>query len=91
MIVSLTHEHDLDGLGSQAIIRRYFNLSSENRINEIIYYFADYTDFVKIINTIFSTESIPSHLIISDIGFNDSFKEIFSISNLKDSSISPLR
>ncbi len=78
MIVSLTHEHDLDGLGSQAIIRRYFNLSSENRNNEIIYYFADYTDFVEKINTILNTESIPSHLIISDMGFNESFKEIFS-------------
>lgn len=85
MIVSLTHEHDLDGLGSQAIIRRYFNLSPENRNNEIIYYFADYTDFVKKINTILSTESIPSHLIISDIGFNDSFKEIFS--NFKEAGI----
>jgi oligoribonuclease NrnB/cAMP/cGMP phosphodiesterase (DHH superfamily) len=79
MIVSLTHEHDLDGLGSQAIIQRYFNLSSETDANKIIYYFADYTDFVEKINTILSTESIPSHLIISDIGFNDSFKEIFSI------------
>lgn len=79
MIVSLTHEHDLDGLGSQAIIRRYFNLSSENRNNEIIYYFADYTDFVDKINVIFSTESVPSQLIISDIGFNDSFKNIFSV------------
>jgi len=79
MIVSLTHEHDLDGLGSQAIIRRYFNLSSENHDDEIIYYFADYTDFVEKINAILSTEPFPSHLIISDIGFNDSFKEIFSI------------
>ncbi len=79
MIVSLTHEHDLDGLGSQAIIRRHFNLSSENHDDEIIYYFADYTDFVEKINAILSTEPFPSHLIISDIGFNDSFKEIFSI------------
>jgi len=78
MIVSLTHEHDLDGLGSQAIIRRYFNLSSENRNNEIIYYFADYTDFVEKINAILSTESIPSQLIITDMGFNDLFNEVFS-------------
>jgi oligoribonuclease NrnB/cAMP/cGMP phosphodiesterase (DHH superfamily) len=79
MIVSLTHEHDLDGLGSQAIIRRYFNLSSENRNNEITYYFADYTNFVEKINTILSTEPFPSQLIISDIGFNESFKDIFSV------------
>ena len=78
MIVSLTHEHDLDGLGSQAIIRRYFNLTSENRNNEIIYYFADYTDFVEKINAILSTESIPSQLIITDMGFNDLFNEVFS-------------
>ncbi|MFX0049019.1 MAG: DHH family phosphoesterase, partial [Candidatus Hermodarchaeota archaeon] len=74
----MTHEHDLDGLGSQAIIQRYFNLSSEDRNKEIIYYFADYTDFVEKINKILSKEPIPSHLIISDIGFNDSFKETFS-------------
>ncbi len=79
MIVSLTHEHDLDGLGSQAIIRRYFNLSSENRNNEITYFFADYTNFVEKINTILSTEPFPSQLIISDIGFNESFKDIFSV------------
>ena len=78
MIISLTHEHDLDGLGSQAIIRRYFNLNSKDRNKELIYYFADYTDFVEKIKSILSTGSIPSHLIISDIGFNDSFKEIFS-------------
>jgi len=79
MIVSLTHEHDLDGLGSQAIIRRYFNLSSENRNNEIKYYFADYTNFVEKINKALSTEPFPSQLIISDIGFNESFKDIFSV------------
>ena len=44
MIVSLTHEHDLDGLGSQAIIQRYFNLKTEISGKDIIYYFADYTD-----------------------------------------------
>jgi len=79
MIVSLSHEHDLDGLGSQAIIQRYFTLSSENHNSKMVYYFADYTDFVKKIKTILSTEPIPSRLIISDIGFNESFKEIFTI------------
>lgn len=79
MIVSLTHEHDLDGLGSQAIIQRYFSLRTEISDKDIIYYFADYTDFVEKINLILGTKSIPSHLIISDIGFNDSFKEIFTL------------
>lgn len=75
MIVSLTHEHDLDGLGSQAIIRRYFNLNSET----MTYYFADYTNFVEKINNALSTEPFPSQLIISDIGFNESFKDILSV------------
>lgn len=77
MIVSLTHEHDLDGLGSQAIIQRYFNLKFKIQNNEISYFFADYTNFVEKIRRILSTEPIPSQLIISDLGFNDSFKEIF--------------
>ena len=77
MIVSLTHEHDLDGLGSQAIIQRHFRLSSDFPYDEVSYYFADYTNFVEKINIILSTESVPSQLIISDLGFNDSFKEIF--------------
>jgi oligoribonuclease NrnB/cAMP/cGMP phosphodiesterase (DHH superfamily) len=79
MIVSLTHEHDLDGLGSQAIIQRHFNLNSDSLNGEISYFFADYTNFVEKIKTILSVESIPSELIISDLGFNDSFKEVFPI------------
>ena len=77
MIVSLTHGHDLDGLGSQAIISRYLNLSSGINANEITYYFADYTDFVEKIKKILSADSIPSHLIISDIGFSHSIRAIF--------------
>ena len=79
MIVSLTHEHDLDGLGSQAIIQRYINLRTKTNDEDICYYFADYTDFVDKIKKILCTESIPSRFIISDIGFNDSFKEIFPV------------
>ncbi|NVM19632.1 MAG: hypothetical protein HWN80_18160 [Candidatus Lokiarchaeota archaeon] len=76
MIVTVTHEHDLDGLGSQAIIRRHFDLKSEIQNDEISYFFADYTDFVEKIKRILSTETVPSQLIISDLGFNDSFKEL---------------
>ena len=78
MIVSITHEHDLDGIGSQAIIKRHLDLSSETRQTEIIYTFATYVDFVEKIRAILDVDNIPSQLIISDIGFNDSFKELFS-------------
>ena len=77
MIVSLTHEHDLDGLGSQAIIQRYFILKTGIQNDEITFFFADYTNFVEEIKGILSAETIPSQLIISDLGFNDSFKEVF--------------
>jgi len=77
MIVSVTHEHDLDGLGSQAIIQRYYNLNPEIFNQEISYFFADYTNFVETVKSILSKESTPSQLIISDLGFNESFKEIF--------------
>ena len=78
MIVSITHEHDLDGLGSQAIIKRHLDLSLENQPTEIIYKFATYVDFVEKIRAILDTDKIPSQLIISDIGFNDSFEELFT-------------
>jgi oligoribonuclease NrnB/cAMP/cGMP phosphodiesterase (DHH superfamily) len=79
MIVSLTHEHDLDGLGSQAIIQRYFNLNTDIQNGEIDYFFADYTNFVDKVKVILKEETIPSQLIISDLGFNDSFKDIFPL------------
>ena len=78
MIVSITHEHDLDGIGSQAIIKRHLDLSSETQQTEIIYMFATYVDFVEKIRVILNSDKIPSQLIISDIGFNDSFEELFT-------------
>ncbi len=78
MIVSITHEHDLDGIGSQAIIKRYFDLLPEHQKTQIIYKFATYVDFVEKIQSILETDKIPSQLIISDIGFNDSFEVLFS-------------
>jgi len=78
MIVSITHEHDLDGIGSQAIIKRHFDLSSEIPNAEITYIFATYVDFVQKIRGILNSDRIPSQLIISDIGFNDSFEELFT-------------
>ena len=78
MIVSITHEHDLDGIGSQAIIKRHLDLSSETQQTKIIYKFATYVDFVEKIRVILNSDKIPSQLIISDIGFNDSFEELFT-------------
>jgi oligoribonuclease NrnB/cAMP/cGMP phosphodiesterase (DHH superfamily) len=77
MIVSITHEHDLDGIGSQAIIKRHLELLSEPLQTEICYKFATYVDFVEIIRRILDSDKIPSQLIISDIGFNESFEELF--------------
>ena len=77
MIVSITHEHDLDGIGSQAIIKRHLDLSSEIPKAEIRYKFATYVDFVEKIRGILNSNKIPSQLIISDIGFNNSFEELF--------------
>ncbi|MBA7573987.1 hypothetical protein ES708_15788 [subsurface metagenome] len=79
MIVSITHEHDLDGLGSQAIIQRYFNLNQEIHPDEIRCFYAHYIDFVEKISIILDSEALPSQLIISDIGFNEDFVGLFSV------------
>ncbi|MFX0105953.1 MAG: hypothetical protein ACFE75_10740 [Candidatus Hodarchaeota archaeon] len=77
MIVSVTHELDLDGLGSQAIIKRYFNKSLKNNNNEIILHFAHYTNFIEKLKEILRAKTLPDQLIISDIGFNEDFKKLF--------------
>ncbi|MFX1493219.1 MAG: DHH family phosphoesterase [Promethearchaeota archaeon] len=78
MIVSITHEHDLDGLGSQAIIKRYFDFFYKGERQEFKQYFAHYLDFVKKMKNILSSD-LPSQLIITDIGFNEDFKQLFSL------------
>lgn len=77
MIVLVTHEHDLDGLGSQAIIYRYFKQSHKNCEIKLLY--AHYLNFIEIIRNISNSELRPNKLIISDIGFNEDFKQIFPI------------
>jgi len=79
MIVSITHEHDLDGLGSQAIIKRYFNLDQKIHPDEIRCLYAHYIDFVEKVSNILSSEFLPSQLIISDIGFNEDFIDLLSV------------
>lgn len=79
MIVSITHELDLDGLGSQAIIKRYFNQILNKNKSDIILHYAHYSNFVEKINEILGAKTLPDQLIISDIGFNDDFKKPFSL------------
>ena len=71
MIISITHEHDLDGLGSQAIIKRYFD--QEN--TELILDFAHYIDFSEKVRN--SLKKSPEKLFITDLGFNEDFLDVF--------------
>jgi oligoribonuclease NrnB/cAMP/cGMP phosphodiesterase (DHH superfamily) len=71
MIISITHEHDLDGLGSQAIIKRYFD--QEN--TELILNFAHYIDFSEKVKN--SLKKSPEKLFITDLGFNEDFLDVF--------------
>ncbi|MFW9826869.1 MAG: DHH family phosphoesterase [Candidatus Thorarchaeota archaeon] len=79
MINSITHELDLDGLGSQAIIRRFFKLNPEKKNNKFNVQYAHYTNFMGIV--IETLNSIPpdGQIVISDIGFNDEFKLLFPL------------
>ncbi|MBN1330433.1 MAG: hypothetical protein JXA54_13245 [Candidatus Heimdallarchaeota archaeon] len=63
-VVSISHSVDPDGIGSQAIIFRYFR---ELGI-EPVGFLADYHNFSEVLSTALKEE--PSVLIISDIGLN---------------------
>jgi len=77
MIVSLTHEHDLDGLGSQAIIKRYFDLYKKGDSKNLMLLYVQYIDFNDKIKSILNSDKLPKELFISDIGFNEGFLEVF--------------
>lgn len=77
MIVSITHEHDLDGLGSQAVILRSLKMHDKNEDIKLI--FAHYNNFVEKVKYTLSSDNLPSQLIISDIGFNEEFNQLFPI------------
>ena len=79
MIVSITHELDLDGLGSQAIIKRYFTHFNRENSPKISCYYAHYTNFEEIIKDILKKIPPKGQLIISDIGFNDDFLDLFPL------------
>jgi len=66
-VVSISHSIDPDGIGSQAIIFRYFR---ELKI-EPIGFLADYYNIVEVFNQ--ALEEEPNVLIISDIGVNESY------------------
>ena len=76
MIISLSHEHDLDGLGSQAIIKRYFK-EIENLEIELID--AQYLNFIEKIRAILALKPLPERIIITDLGFNEEFRTIFPL------------
>jgi len=80
MIVSITHELDLDGLGSQAIIKRYFTYFNKEKAQEMKLYYAHYTNFIDIVKEIINDVPLQQgQFIISDIGFNDDFRELFPL------------
>jgi oligoribonuclease NrnB/cAMP/cGMP phosphodiesterase (DHH superfamily) len=76
MIVSITHEHDLDGLGSQAILKRFYEIQEEK--TPIRFIFAQYLNFVEKVKHVFN-KNIPTELIITDLGFSEDFLLVFPI------------
>ena len=79
MIISITHEIDLDGLGSQAIIKRYFTHFKNTKPNDILCYYAHYINFKEVVQEVLSKITPEGQLIISDIGFNEDFLELFPL------------
>ena len=79
MNVSITHELDLDGLGSQAIIQRYSTYYLKENKSELILHYSHYTNFIDKIKIILEAKILPERLIISDMGFNDDFKKLYSL------------
>ncbi|MFX1391311.1 MAG: DHH family phosphoesterase [Promethearchaeota archaeon] len=79
MIISITHELDLDGLGSQAIIYRFSKLKKKQNSNQIKFYYAHYTNFMDRVKKALSEIPSDGQIIISDIGFNDEFVELFPL------------
>ncbi|MFX1420382.1 MAG: DHH family phosphoesterase [Promethearchaeota archaeon] len=79
MIISITHELDLDGLGSQAIVRRFFIKIKGEKTDRIKFYYAHYTNFMEIVKKTLKVIPTNGYIIISDIGFNDEFLALFPL------------
>jgi len=73
MIVLLNHQSDLDGIGSQAILKRYFH----NQGAQLELKYALYPTFIERIQEVMALD--PDEIVIADIGFNDSFNQVFPI------------
>ncbi|TFF86020.1 MAG: hypothetical protein EU517_01035, partial [Promethearchaeota archaeon] len=76
MIISITHEHDLDGIGSQAILYRFLTRNKDHGDEDVQLHYAHYSNFPKSIKQFLSDSALPDQLIITDIGFNDEFEEL---------------
>lgn len=77
MIISISHEVDLDGLGSQAILKRYHEQHHETATEEMKFIHVHYTNFIEKFSELSISQLRPSKIIISDMGFNDEFRELF--------------
>ncbi len=78
MIVSITH-NDLDGLGAQAIVRRFFCTFKKVTPNNFKGYYAHYGTFLKTLDAALKSPEVPEQIIITDLGFNDDFKQVLPI------------
>ncbi|MFO8019824.1 MAG: DHHA1 domain-containing protein [Promethearchaeia archaeon] len=77
MITTITHGIDLDGLGSQAIIKRYLILKKNIKSKEITLKYAHYPTFLGKMKKILDSDPLPKRIYITDIGFNDDFEKLF--------------
>ncbi|MGV9173321.1 MAG: DHH family phosphoesterase [Promethearchaeia archaeon] len=77
MIILLTHEVDLDGLGSQAIIKRYLTNKEKTDPEKVKLRYAHYPSFLQKIREILNSEPLPERVYITDIGFNKQFADLF--------------
>ncbi|MFX0141262.1 MAG: hypothetical protein ACFFDN_46915 [Candidatus Hodarchaeota archaeon] len=68
-LISLTHIEDVDGIGAQAILLRKFP--------DIICFQTFYSEFNDFIRKILDLN--PDILYITDIGFNESYREVYEI------------
>jgi len=73
MIILINHALDLDGLGSQAILKKYFDSTGE----KIKLFYAIYSDFIDKVQKAISLN--PKQIVIADIGFNESFNKLFPL------------
>ncbi|MEJ2250095.1 MAG: hypothetical protein P8Y97_10595 [Candidatus Lokiarchaeota archaeon] len=81
MIISVTHEVDLDGIGSQAIVKRWALREKNYSDDQIILDYSHYTNFIEVMkkNLNIVKQGKVEFLVITDIGFNDNFEFLFPL------------